>query len=280
MLMRHMILSLVFSLVVSPWVALLGTPPVAWAADSSPSGEALLQKADKIRNPGDSFKMRLEVKAEDKSTEFEVFLKGTDKTLIVTKSPAVDRGRNMLMLDRDFYAFIPNLKRSMRLSLAQKMTGQVANGDIARTRWSGDYDAQIEASPDNKGNNNNKDKDNNNGKNSKTAAATSIAKAATRSETQLLLDANKQNLTYQKIRLWLETASARPLRAEFLSVDGKTTLKRAYFEDYRVIAGQMRPGRMRIEDTGGKQSTITIKDMESSEIPDSTFTTTNLEKAR
>jgi len=47
-----------------------------------------------------------------------------------------------------------------------------------------------------------------------------------------------------------------------------------------MIAGQMRPGRMRIEDTGGKQSTITIKDMESSEIPDSTFTTTNLEKAR
>jgi outer membrane lipoprotein-sorting protein len=210
-------------------------------------GPALLKKADKIRNPSESYKMRIDVKSEDSETQLEVFLKGTGKTLIVTKSPAKDLGRNMLMLDRDFYAFIPNLKRSMRLSLAQKMTGQVANGDIARTRWAGDYDVAVEKE----------------GK-----------------ETQLLLNANKQNLTYQKIRLWLETASARPLRAEYLSLDGKTILKKARFEDYKTLAGGQRPSRLRIEDPAGKASTITILDMEPRSFSDSIFTTTNLEKAR
>ena len=211
-------------------------------------GQALLSKADQIRNPSENYRMRLIVKGDGSETQFEVYLKGTDKTLIVTKAPARDVGRNMLMLDRDFYAYIPNLKRSMRLSLAQKMTGQVANGDIARTRWAGDYRVTVVHS-DSK-------------------------------ETELLLDANKKNLTYQKIRLWLETSSAKPLHADYLSLDGKTLLKKAVFEEYKMLAGSSRPGRLRITDTGGKQSTITIAEMSAGDQPDSTFTTTNLEKAR
>jgi outer membrane lipoprotein-sorting protein len=222
--------------------------PIVSKADGAVDGLALLAKADHIRNPSDSYKMRLKIESADDTTEFEVFLKGFEKTLIVTKSPAKDRGRNMLMLERDFYAFIPNLKKSMRLSLAQKMTGQVANGDIARTRWAGDYSVKVEAS------------------NAK--------------ETRLLLDANKKNLTYQKIRLWIETATAHPLRAEYLSLDGKTILKRAAFDEYKNLSGAQRPTRMKIEDTGNQLSTITILEMESTELSDAIFTTTNLEKAR
>ncbi len=208
----------------------------------------LLERADDIRNPSKAFTMRIQVKSDDSEQEFEVMLKGTDKTLIVAKAPARDLGRNMLMLDRDFYTYIPNLKRSMRLSLAQKMSGQVANGDIARTRWAGDYNVKVEGTD---------------------------AK-----ETQLLLDGNKKNLTYQKIRLWVDTASARPLRADFLGLDGKTLLKKAVFEDYKTFAGAQRPGRLRISDTGGKQSTITITNMTARDLGDSIFSTTNLEKAR
>lgn len=210
-------------------------------------GPQLLARADKIRNPGEEYRMRIEVKSDESTQELDVFLKGTDKTLIVTKAPSKDIGRNMLMLDRDFYAFIPNLKRSMRLSLAQKMTGQVANGDIARTRWAGDYAVVIEKSG---------------------------------AETQLLLNGNKDNLTYQKIRLWVETKTARPLRAEYLSLDGKTILKKATFEEYKTLAGGQRPSRLRIADTGGKESTITILEMQTNALSDSLFTTTNLEKAR
>ena len=105
-----------------------------------------VKAADAIRNPAESFFMKIKVEAEDRSQTFDVSLKGQDKTLIVTKEPAKDRGRNMLMLDRDFHAYVPNLKRSMKLSLAQKLSGQVANGDISRTRWYGDYTVKLEKS--------------------------------------------------------------------------------------------------------------------------------------
>lgn len=234
--------ALFIQLVVTPAFAQTAKPP------AKVNGSALLAKADQIRNPSASYKMKLEVESDENKTEFEVFLKGTDKTLIVTKKPARDLGRNMLMLDRDFYAFVPNLKRSLRLSLAQKMSGQVANGDIARTRWAGDYDVMVEQSEG--------------------------------SETRLFLTGTKDNLTYQKIRLWVETKSGRPLRAEYLSLDGKTLLKKAAFEDYKKLAGSQRPGLIRIEDTSGKSSTIRILSMDSEDLSDSLFTTSQLEKAR
>ena len=41
------------------------------------------------------------------------------------------------------WVFIPNLKRSVRVGLSQKLTGQAANGDISRMRWSGDYTPKL-----------------------------------------------------------------------------------------------------------------------------------------
>ena len=216
-----------------------------WAAKSANSW---LEEADKVRNPADNYKMVIAVKSDDWESEFQVFLKGAQKTLIVTKKPASDKGRNMLMLDRDFYAYVPNLKRSMRLSLAQKLSGQVANGDIARTRWFGDYDATIEKQD--------------------------------KKEVQLLLNANKNNLTYQKIRLWVDAKNSFPRRAEYLSVDAKTVLKYAWSENYKTLAGAMRPGLIRIEDKNQQKSTIEVLSMEIASSDDSFFTERNMESMR
>lgn len=215
---------------------------------ADPAAEKLLQKADSIRNPAKDFRMSIDVESSENTTEFEVSLKGTDKTLIVTKKPAKDRGRNMLMIDRDFYAYVPNLKRSVRLSLAQKLSGQVANGDISRTRWYGDYDAAFE----------NK----------------------TTQESVLLLTGRKEGLTYAKIRLWIENKTGRPLRAEYLSLNGKTLLKKASFEDYKNLAGAERPSTVKIQDTNGQVSFIRIRSMEAKPLSDSLFTERNMETAR
>ncbi|MCX7978002.1 MAG: outer membrane lipoprotein-sorting protein, partial [Bdellovibrionaceae bacterium] len=166
----------------------------------------------------------------------------------ITREPARDRGRNMLMLDRDFHAYVPNLKRSMRLSLAQKLSGQVANGDISRTRWYGDYQVQVE----------------------KTSGG----------EHQLLLKAKKENLTYAWIRLWLDQKTNKPLRAEYLALNGKTVLKKAWFEDYRMLAGAERPGTIRIEDTSGSKSFIRVQSMQARKFPDSHFTVRNMESVK
>lgn len=201
--------------------------------------------ADEVRNPSDSYEMSIRVETEDEQSEFDVYLHGQDKTLIVTKSPARNKGRNMLMLDRDFHAYVPNLKRSMRLSLAQKLSGQVANGDISRTRWHGDYEVKMEKDDP--------------------------------SELQLLLKAKKDNLTYAWIRLWIDKKKKRPLRAEYLGTNGKTVLKKAYFEDYKVIAGAERPGTIRIEDTNKKTSFIRVASMKSKSFSESFFSIRNME---
>lgn len=212
------------------------------------SPDLLLKMADDVRNPSEVYKMKIGVKTSSTDQIFEVFLKGKDKTLVIVKSPAKDRGRNMLMLDRDFHAYIPNLKKSVRLSLAQKMSGEISNGDIARTRWHGDYKATFE-----------KDEGN---------------------EAVIFLEGTKQMLTYSKIRLWVHQTTGRPSRAEFLGLDGKTVLKRAKYTGYKTIAGSMRPTELIIEDVTGKSSSITILEMNPAELPDSLFTTQSLEKVR
>ncbi len=214
--------------------------------------EEYLRRADGIRNPSESYKMQIEVKSEQAQQVFEVFLKGNDKTLIVTKEPAKDRGRNMLMLDRDFHVYIPNLKRSMRLSLTQKLSGQVANGDIARTRWYKDYSATLEKKIESKEGN----------------------------ELQLLLKAEKENLTYAWIRLWLDEKTAKPLRAEYLALNGKTILKRSWFEKYETILGKSRPSQMRIEDLSGGKSYIRILSMEERSHGDDFFTIRKMESMK
>ncbi len=224
---------------------LILTSVSVFAADNP---EEWVQKADNIRNPADSYEMTIKVTTPENTSIYHTYLKGQDKTLIVTKEPARDKGRNMLMLDRDFYAYIPNLKRSMRLSLSQKLSGQVANGDISRTRWYGDYAPQIEKNES--------------------------------SEVQLLLKGKKENLTYAWVRLWLKKPNFQPDRAEYLALNGKTILKRARFENYKTMAGALRPTMLTIEDTDKKSSSIEIQEMNKKDMPDSFFTNRNMETLR
>jgi outer membrane lipoprotein-sorting protein len=217
----------------------------AWAAENP---NEWVKRADDIRNPAESYEMQIRVETSENTSVFQVYLQGQDKTLIVTKEPARDKGRNMLMLDRDFNAYVPNLKRSMRLSLAQKLSGQVANGDISRTRWYGDYEATKESD--------------------------------TKDEVQLLLKGTKDNLTYAWIRLWLKKGNYQPLRAEYLGLNGKTVLKRAFFEDYKNIAGAVRPVTLRIEDTNNQVSRINILSMAKKDYPSSFFTVRNMESMK
>ncbi len=207
-----------------------------------------VKKADSIRNPSESYQMKIRVETSENTSVFDVYLKGQDKTLIVTKEPARDKGRNMLMLDRDFNAYVPNLKRSMRLSLAQKLSGQVANGDISRTRWYGDYTVSLEK--------------------------------YSKEEVQLLLKGNKDNLTYAWIRLWLKKGTFAPQRAEYLGLNGKTVLKRASFEDYKEMSGAVRPTTLKIEDTNKQISHIRILSMSSKDFADSFFTVRNMESMK
>lgn len=222
-------------------------------AGSTPSPEEIVKNVDQLRNPAESFRMR--VKVLDGATDsgdrkvFEVSLSGNNRTLIETLEPARDKGRNLLMLNEEMWAYIPSLKRAVRVSLSQKLSGQAANGDISRMRWSGDYTPSFE-------------------KTEKTA----------KDQWVLLLEANKKGLTYDKIRVWVEQKTFRPLRAEFLTPAGKL-LKKAAYSDYREMAGKIRPTRIEIQDALREQdrSAVVIESMEAKTFPASMFNQNNLQ---
>lgn len=202
----------------------------------------ILEKADSIRNPDEAFSMLVKVESGEDTREFEVLTKGNERTVIKTKAPARDKGRDLLMVEENMWAYIPTLKRAMRVSLSQKISGEAANGDISRMRWAKDYTGTIEQETD--------------------------------TEYQLLLEARKKGLTYEKIRAFVDKKTFRPLRAEYLTAAGKP-LKKATFTEYREMAGKVRPTLITIEDAvrSDKRSKIRIESMKVEAIADSTFST-------
>lgn len=217
------------------------TSSVVWAKDSvQPSPEAILAKADDVRNPSESFFMKVTVTDDDTASLFEVYTGGKTRTLIKTVKPERDKGRDMLMLGDDMWAYVPNLKRAVRISLSQKLTGQAANGDISRMRWHGDYSATIEKETD--------------------------------KMWVLFLTAKRKGLTYDKIRATVEKSTFRPLGAEYLTTSG-ASLKRATFGAFKKIAGDIRPTEIVIVDAKNNKdkSVITIINLETKEFPASFF---------
>ncbi|MFW7380023.1 MAG: outer membrane lipoprotein-sorting protein [Oligoflexus sp.] len=218
-----------------------------FASEDKIDAEEILRRADAIRCPEDDFVMRVVIQnsGSDQLTELEVFTKGQSKTLIKTLQPARDRGRNMLMLDEAMWAYVPNLKRAVRISLSQKLTGEAANGDISRMRWAGDYEASITDETD--------------------------------EHWVLDLKARKKGLTYEKIKAYVAKKNFRPLKAEYLSLSG-LPLKYASFQDYRELAGAVRPGEIVIEDAKRKdqKSVIKIQSIEKKPLSDAIFNQNNL----
>lgn len=207
--------------------------------------DQIIAKADSIRNPSDSFAMEVEIDDGERISLFDVSLMGNDKTLIKTILPKRDKGRNMLMLDEQMWVYIPNLKRAVRISLGQKLTGQAANGDISRMRWSGDYSAKI------------------------------ISES--KMSWKLHLKATKKGLTYDQLNVEVAKSNFHPLKAEYLTVTGKI-LKVATFQKYKKVLGKIRPTEIKIEDhaSGSSVTYIRIKKMENKKFRSSLFNRRNL----
>lgn len=211
------------------------------------TADQIVERADEIRSPSSAFQMDVEVESSDGGTsKFQVDIGGTDSTLIKSRAPAREIGKNILMVGQDMWAYLPNIRRSVRVALNQKLSGQAANGDISRMRWRGDYSASIESQD-----------------------ATSWT---------LLLKAKTSGMTYDSIRVWIAKDSFRPLRGEFLTSAGRP-LKRIKYEDYRDIGGGVRPTTMRIEsaDKAGDYSVLKILTMRQKEFPATHFTQSALQ---
>jgi len=239
---------------------LLAAPIVPAMATDAPAVDSeareLLLRADRIRFPEGGFQVDIVITTTTPDSEpdersYRILSLGNTRTLVQTTAPAVDRNQILLMRDRDLWAFLPNLSQPIRLPLSQRLTGQVANGDLARANFVGDYEPRI------------------------------LRKETLDGDTYLVLqlDAVDRWVTYRKVLYWINAKNARPHKAEFYAVSGRL-LKTAHYSDFDSLGGVVRPTRLIIEDAlrKGHRSELEYSNMVMRDLPDMIFTKNYLKK--
>ena len=233
---------------VAAWPALA----VAQSAgqEDDPAAKAIVEKADQIRFPAESFEVEVDVTntSDGQVTDqrkYKVLSKGNENTIVQVLEPASDRGQAMLMRGRDLWVFLPNVSQPVRLSLSQRLTGQVANGDLARANFAGDYRSRLLRSEKIEG-----------------------------AECHVLeLTAVDRGVTYARVLYWVRQSNSHPVRAEFYSVSERL-LKTCRYENFKTIGGRIRPTRLVLQDAikKGDESILEYSTLKVRDLPDRMFT--------
>ena len=221
-----------------------------FAADISPND--IVKKADLKRGLGNvshSFNVTI-TNQDDKREVYKVDFKDVNTSLTNQIEPERARGRKLLMKDYDIWLYTPNIKKPLRISLEQKLTGEVANGDIARTNYSEDYEA-------------------------------TLITTETRDKVEVYkldLKAKNKKVTYGRIELIVAKKDFMPIEATFFALSGKA-LKSAEYSDFKDIQGVKRSTKMTIRDyiRKDKFSVLTFSDHKLEKFDDSLFNKDRLE---
>ena len=226
------------------------------AADKSITPDEIVEKADRIRFPAESFQVNVRITTtrpdqDPDIKEYRVLSKGNDRTLLMTTAPAIDKGNILLMRDHDLWAFLPNLSQPVRLPLGQKLTGEVANGDLARANFSGDYKATLLRTEEIDGN----------------------------AYNVLELNAARRGVTYHRVLYWVNADNYRPYKAEFYTLSNRL-IKTCHYQGYEDMAGIVRPTQLVMEDKLHKdgRSVMDYSGMKLRKLSDKVFTKNYLKK--
>ena len=235
--------------------SLLSLSTTAGAADDS-DVKTIVETSDQIRFPREGFQVDVTIAStapgkESDSRKYRILSKGNDNTIVITTEPAADKGQILLMKNRDLWMFLPDISQPVRLALSQRLTGEVANGDLARANFGGDYNA-------------------------------TLARTETIDGTLydvLELAAVDRGVTYSRVVYWVRASDSRPLKAEFYSLSNRL-LKTCHYQNFQKMAGQLRPTRLVLEDAlkQGEQSVLEYSNMRLRELPDKVFTKEYLKK--
>ena len=218
--------------------------------------QSILERAERIRFPDKGFQVDIAIASETPGRDpdvrkYRVLSKDNDNTLVMTTAPAIDRGQILLMKESDLWLFMPDVSQPIRLPLSQRLTGQVANGDLARAKFIGDYDAKF------------------------------LHTETIDGEDYFLLElqAARRRVTYRRILYWVHSKTFHPFKAEFYSVS-KRLLKTCYYRNYQIVLGEPRPTELLIIDAlrKGFESVLVYNDMKFRKLPSKVFTKQYLKK--
>ena len=230
--------------------------PAAGTAGESPSTDddalaaSIVQKADQVRFPGEGFEVGITINTttSDSSTEtrkYRVLSKGNENTVVMTTEPALERGQIMLLKGHDLWIFLPSVSQPVRLPLSQRLTGAVANGDLARANFAGDYKPRL--------------------------LRTEMVDGEAMNVLELI--AVDRSVTYNRVLYWVRKSNNWPYRAEFYSLSDRL-LKTCHYQKFERMAGRTRPTRLVMHDAlrQGEESVLDYADMKLRDLPDKIFT--------
>lgn len=230
--------------------------PAPVSNNSDAQAGDIVRRADEIRFPKSGFQVDVVVTSNaggepQEPRHYRIYSKGSENTIIQTLEPQVERGQNLLMKGRDLWVFVPTVSQPVRLSLAQRLTGQVANGDLARMNFAVDYNPKL----------------------------IRVDKIEGRDHFVLELVASERSVTYPKIVYWVRASDNQPHKAEFYALSGRL-LKTCRYENYQTLGGQLRPTRLVMTDAlrAGDESVLVYSRLVARDIPDRMFTKDYLKK--
>ena len=209
----------------------------------------IVRDADRARRPGESFVWRITItsyvaKKSPSVDGFEVFVKGTGRSFVKFVAPPRNVGRSLLALGRDLWIYLPDAGKPVRIPFSQRLVGQVANGDIARTDYAGDYDATLLSDESVDG-----------------------------VDCHVLdLKAKTKEVTYAAIKYWVSKDGRRPVKAEFYAGTG-TLLKTGFSENFKEIGGHLLATRLTLVDAirKDKKSVLDYGEISIRDLPDKYF---------
>ncbi|MCU0807656.1 MAG: outer membrane lipoprotein-sorting protein [Candidatus Contendobacter sp.] len=230
------------------------------SAEEDEGGDRLarevLARADRIRFPEEGFQVDITITTTTADNDpevraYRILSMGNNRTLVQTTAPAVDRDQILLMRDRDLWAFLPNLSQPIRLPLSQRLTGQVANGDLARANFVGDYTPRI----------------------------LRTERIDGEAHHVLELTAVDRWVTYHRVLYWVNARNGRPHKAEFYTLSGRL-LKTCQYQNFRQLGGAVRPTVLVIDDAlrAGNRSVLEYANMTLRNLPDRIFNKDYLKK--
>jgi outer membrane lipoprotein-sorting protein len=151
----------------------------------------------------------------------------------------------MLMKGRELWVFLPNVSQPVRLSLAQRLTGQVANGDLARANFSGDYTPKV----------------------------LRTERIDGEDHYVLELTAVDRSVAYSRVLYWVRQKNFFPHKAEFYSLSNRL-LKTCRYENFQTMAGRPRPTKLVMQDAlrKGEESVLEYSGMALRQLEDKIFT--------
>ena len=225
----------------------LALPVASHAAETN--AQAIVEKADAIRFPTSAFQIAVKVtstksKGAPSLHEYQVLQKGHDNSIVRTMAPATEKGQVMLLKGADLWLFLPSVSQPVRLPLSQRLTGQVANGDLARANFAGDYNAKLLRSENVDG-----------------------------QDCQVLeLIAARKGVTYHRVLYWVNAQNFRPYKVEFYTLSGRL-MKTGIYSDYKNMGGAMRPAKLVLQDAlkKGEESVLEYTSLTLRDIPDKFF---------